>query len=140
MMKRAGGRIIGQHFAYFLFRETHHLIEIRCERVVGADVESAGQIVHDHGTYTGDEATLDTGVGSCFHLVEEGAQIAFAMCLVGVTMQTLRIGEDGIGKVVVLIDEEINFTVRLLPKRRGRMKKKNLSASSIMGIKRVLST
>ena len=29
------------------------------------------------------------------------------MRLVGVTMQTLRIGEDGIGKVVVLIDEEI---------------------------------
>ena len=48
------------------------------------------------------------------------------MCLVGVTMQTLRIGEDGIGKVVVLIDEEINFTVRLLPKRRGRLKKKKL--------------
>ena len=29
MMERAGGRIISQHFAYFLFRETHHLIEIR---------------------------------------------------------------------------------------------------------------
>ena len=31
-------------------------------------------------------------------------------------------------------------TVRLLTRRRGRLKKKNLSASSIMGIKRVLST
>ena len=78
--------VILQHIPYIFFCESCHFIELWIQRVIGADVESAGQIVHDHGTYTGDEATLDTGVGSCFHLVEEGAQIAFAMCLVGVTM------------------------------------------------------
>ena len=116
------------------------MVELLREGIVGTDVEAAGEVVHRNRADAGDETALDAGIGSCFHLVEEGAQIAFAMCLVGVTMQTLRIGEDGIGKVVVLIDEEIIFTVRLLPKRRGRLKKKNLSASSIMRIKRVLST
>ena len=140
MIEGAGSGIIGQHLSHFLLRESHHLVELLCEGIVGTNVEAAGEVVHRNRADAGDETALDAGIDSCFHLVEEGAQISFAMCLVGVTMQTLRISEDGIGKVVVLIDEEINFTVRLLPKRRGRLKKKNLSASSIMGIKRVLST
>ena len=132
--------VVFQQFPYFGFGESDHVVEYRVGALIAGDIEATCEIVHRYRADTGDETALDAGIGSCFHLVEEGAQIAFAMCLVGVTMQTLRIGEDGIGKVVVLIDEEINFTVRLLPKRRGRMKKKNLSASSIMGIKRVLST
>ncbi len=82
----AGGGVIGQHLPYFLFRESYHFVEFWGERVIGTDVEAASEVVHCNRADTGDETALDTGIGSCFHLVEEGAQIAFTMCLVGVTM------------------------------------------------------
>ena len=102
MIEGAGSGIIGQHLSHFLLRESHHLVELLRERVVSADIESAGEIVHRNGTDTCD------GIGPCFYLVEKSTQIAFAMCLVGVVAQTLRIGEDSVGEVVIFVDEKIN--------------------------------
>ena len=58
---------------------------------------------------TGDEATLDAGVSSRFHFVEESTQVTFAMRFVGIAVQAFGVGEDGVGEVVVLVDEEINI-------------------------------
>ena len=66
----AGGGVIGQHLPYFLFRESYHFVEFWGERVIGTDVEAASEVVHRNRADTGDETALDTGIGSCFHLVE----------------------------------------------------------------------
>ena len=109
VLKGAVGGIVSQHFAYFLFRKSHHLVEVRCEGVVGAYIEAAGEVVHRHGTYAGDKTTLDTGIGSRLHLVEEGAPVTFAVRLIGVTVQAFGVSENSIGEVVVLIDKEIHL-------------------------------
>lgn len=112
VVKVTVGGIIRQHLAHFLFREACHFIELRREGVVSADVESAGKVVHGYGAYACYEAALDAGISSGLHRVEKGAQIALAVSLVGVAVQAFGVGEDGIGKVVILVDEEINLLIR----------------------------
>ena len=38
--------VILQHIPYIFFCESCHFIELWIQRVIGADVESAGQVVH----------------------------------------------------------------------------------------------
>ena len=101
--------VVGEHLAHLLFGEAHHLVELWREGVVGADVESRGEVVHRDGADAGDEAASDAGVGTGLHLVEEGAQVAFAVGLVGVAHQAFGAGEDGVGEVIVLVDEEVQL-------------------------------
>ena len=109
VVEGAGSRIVGQHLAHFLFREAHQLVKLRCEGVVGADVEAAGEVVHRHGAYSCDETTLDAGISPCFYFIEESAQVAFTVRFVGVAVQAFGVGEDGVGEVVVFVDEEIHL-------------------------------
>ena len=105
--------IVGQHLAHFLLRKAHHLVETICEGVVRADIESAGEVIEGDGADPGDEDTLDSGVRSCLDRVEERAQITRAVRLSLVFIQTGGIGEDVVGEVVVFIDEEVYFRIRL---------------------------
>ena len=66
-----GGGIVSEHLAHLLFRETYHLVEFRCERVVGSDIETTCEVVHCHGTYAGDETTLDAGIGPALILLKK---------------------------------------------------------------------
>ena len=66
-----GGGIIGKHLADFFFRETYHLVKFRCERVVGSDIETTCEVVHCHGTYAGDETTLDAGIGPALIFIKK---------------------------------------------------------------------
>ena len=44
--------VISQHFTHFILGESHHLVELRRQGIVGTDVETAGQIIHGYGTYS----------------------------------------------------------------------------------------
>ena len=57
-------RIIGQHLAHFLLCESYHLVEAEGKGVVGADVESAREVIEGHGTYSCDEDSLDRRIGA----------------------------------------------------------------------------
>ena len=105
MVERAGSRIIGQHLAHFFFGETHHLVKIRFEGIVGADMKATGEVIHCYRTNTSDEAAFYTGVRFCLHLVEEGTQVAFTVRLVSIAVQAFGVREDGISKMVILIYE-----------------------------------
>ena len=109
MLERTVCGIIGQHLAHFPLCESHHLVKFRREGVVGAYIEAAGEVVHRHGTYSCDKTALDAGIGSRLHLVEEGAQVTFAVRLIGVTVQAFGVSENSICEVVVLIDKEIHL-------------------------------
>ena len=91
VVERTGGGIVSEHLTHFFFRETYHLVEFRCERVVGSDIETACEVVHCHRAYAGDETPLDAGVGSGFDFIEEGAQITFAMCFVRIAVQAFYV-------------------------------------------------
>ena len=65
--------VILQHIPYIFFCESCHFIELWIQRVIGADVESAAEVVHRHGAYAGDETTLDAGIGSGFEFNEKSA-------------------------------------------------------------------
>ena len=106
-MEWSFSRIISQHFADFVLGETHHCVEFRCEGIVGSDVETACEVVHCHGTYAGNETTLDAGIGSGFHPIEEGAQVAFLVGLFRISVNAFGIREDGIGEVVIFVNEKI---------------------------------
>ena len=77
----AGSGIIIQHCAHLFFVESGHFIKFRRERIIGSDIESAGEIVHCDGADTCHEATFDSGVRACFHRIEEAAQITGSVCL-----------------------------------------------------------
>ena len=111
MTEVAGGGIIGQHSAHFFFRKAYHFIKLGRERVVGADIEAAGEVVHGYRNYSSNETTLDAGIGSGFYFIEEGTQITFAMRFVSITSHSLSIREDSISKVVVFINEEIDALI-----------------------------
>jgi len=114
VVERTGGGIVSEHLAHFFFRETYHLVEFRCERVVGSDVETACEVVHCHWTYASNETTFDARIGTGFYLIEEGTQITFAMCFVRIAVQAFYIREDGIGEMVVFVNKEVNTLVGLI--------------------------
>ena len=51
--------IIRQHLAHFLLGESYHLVEAEGKGVVGADIESACEIIEDHRAYSCDKDTLN---------------------------------------------------------------------------------
>ena len=59
MMKLTSGTIVIQHFANILFRKSCQFVELRRSGIVGADVETAGQIVHGYRADTRHETTFN---------------------------------------------------------------------------------
>ena len=51
--------VILQHIPYIFFCESCHFIELWIQRVIGADVESAGQVVQGDGADAGHEDALE---------------------------------------------------------------------------------
>ena len=105
--------VVGEHLSHFSLRESNHLVETVVQGIVGADVEAAGEVVECHGTDTRDEDTLDTRISARLDGVEEGTQVARTVRLSLVFIQTGGIGEDVVGEVVVLVNEEINLCICL---------------------------
>ena len=105
-------RIISQHLAHFFLCESHHLVEVIVKRVVGADIEAAGEVIKGYGTDTGDEDTLDARISALLYCIEECAQVASAVSLALIFIKTCGIRKDMIGEVVILVDEEIYFCIR----------------------------
>ena len=56
--------VAGEYLSHFSLRESHHLVESVVQRIVGTDIEAAGEVVERHGTDTGDEDTLDTRISA----------------------------------------------------------------------------
>lgn len=52
--------VILQHIPYIFFCESCHFIELWIQRVIGADVESAGQVIHGNRTHSRYKTTLDS--------------------------------------------------------------------------------
>ena len=92
---------------HFRLGEAEHGVEFGPQADVGTDVEPAGHVVQRDGGYAGDEQTLQTAAFACARLQrrEEVAVEAAA-----VRERVVRLGaaggEDGVGEVVVFVDED----------------------------------
>lgn len=93
--------------AHFLLREARHFVELIGQGIVGTDVKAVGQVVHSNRTNARHEDSLQGGIGSRLDGVEELSEITCAMSFCLIAVETIRLRQDGIGEMVVLIDEEI---------------------------------
>jgi len=114
MTERTNRRIISQHLPYFFLRKSRHLVKLGTQGIVGADVETTGQIIHRHRTDTRHENTLQGCTCSRLYRIEEETQIAFAIRLLAIIGHILRLSKNLIGKMVVLIYEEIDLLTNFL--------------------------
>ena len=114
MTERTNRRIVGQHLTYFFLRKSRHLVKLGAQGIVGTDVETTGQIIHRHRTDTCYENTLQGCTCSRLHRIKEETQIAFAMRLLAITGHILRLSKNLIGKMVVLIYEEIDLLTNFI--------------------------
>ena len=101
--------IIVEHLTYFLLGEAHHGIELAMHGVVGADIKSAGEVIHRHGAHTGDEGSTNGTTATALHYVKKLAEGSRTMSLRLVGLFDGRIGQNVIGEVVVLVDEEVDL-------------------------------
>ena len=88
--------------------EAEHLIELRHQADVGADVESAGHVVHGDGRHAGNEYALHAAAVPGARL-ERGEEVAVEAAAVGKRLVRLRpaVGQYGVGEVVVLVDQHV---------------------------------
>ena len=102
--------VVSQHLPHFFRAESDDAIEQRAHADVRSDVEPAGHVVHRDGAYTRDKQAvhgrISVGSGS-FHHVEEAANEAVAVRGATIVVLFAR-GEDGVGKVVVLVNHQVN--------------------------------
>ena len=104
--------VILQHIPYIFFCESCHFIEFRSQRVIGADIESACQVIHRYRANACYEDTCQ-GIACCsLDGIEEFSEISFAMGLYAVSLFMLLVCENLVGEVVVLVNEEINLLTR----------------------------
>ena len=97
-----------QYGAHLCGGEAEHLIELRHQADVGADVEAAGHVVHGDRRHAGNEYALHAAAVPGARL-ERGEEVAVEAAAVGKRLVRLRpaVGEDGIGEVVVLVDQHV---------------------------------
>ena len=106
--------VIAQHISYFILCESCHLIEFRSQGVIGADIESACQVIHRYRANACYEDTCQ-GIACCsLDGIKEFSEISFAMCLGAVSLLMFLVSKNLIGEVVVLVNEEINLLTRFL--------------------------
>ena len=93
-------------------REAEHLVELRLEADVGADVEAAGHVVHRDGRDAGDEQPLQAARLPCAGL-QGGEEVAVEAAAMGERLVRLlaTMREHGVGEVVVLVDEHAERNV-----------------------------
>lgn len=94
--------IIIEDIIYIFRGETKHLIELWLGRDVPPYVEATCHIIERHWTHTCDENAFE----SALELLEYVAVEAFSVGHRPINLLTLLI-EHGIGKVVILVDDEI---------------------------------
>ena len=102
--------VILQHGAQFRFGEAHKAVEQRRGGDVGSDIEAARHVVQRDGAYAGDEHAFQCHVvarGEELEHVEEVSEEAFAVGGLAILVFAEG-GKDGIGEVVVLVDEEVD--------------------------------
>lgn len=114
MIERQYAGIVAQHISYFILCESCHLIEFRSQGVIGADIESACQVIHGDRANACYEDTCQSIACSSFDSIKEFSEISFAMGLCAVSLLMLLVSKNLIGEVVVLVNEEINLLTRFL--------------------------
>ena len=87
MIEWARCGVVFQHIPYILFCESCHFIELWIQCVIGADVESAGQVIHGNRAHSRHKTTLDSRVRSGLYGVEKTAQVTGAVCLASIIVQ-----------------------------------------------------
>ena len=97
-----------QDGAHLCGGEAKHLVELRHQADVGADVEAAGHVVHGDRRHAGNEHALHAAAVPGARL-EGGEEVAVEAAAVGKRLVRRRpaVGEDGIGEVVVLVDQHV---------------------------------
>ena len=106
--------------------EAEHLVEVRFQAEVLADVEAAGDVVHGDRRDTGDEQALQTATGALCAALEGGEEVAVEAAAVGEGMVRLGavIRQHGVGEVVVLVDEHVqrDALVARVPEQLGELR------------------
>ena len=106
--------------------EAEHLVEVRFQAEVLADVEAAGDVVHGDRRDTGDEQALQTATGALGAALEGGEEVAVEAAAVGEGMVRLGavIRQHGVGEVVVLVDEHVqrDALVARVPEQLGELR------------------
>ena len=102
-----------QQARHFRLGEADHLVEIRLQADVGADVEAAGDVVHGHRQHAGDEQALDAataavgaGLEGGEEVAEEAAAVGGGLVRLGTVLRRLDVGE-----AVVLVDQHVQRDV-----------------------------
>ena len=106
--------VIFNHIPCLTLGKTGDFVEICGGGVVGADVESACEVVKRNGRHTCDVQPFKSVLAAVLDGVEECAQIASAVRFVHITAELGVIRQDIVGKIVVFVDEDIDFLSCLL--------------------------
>ena len=97
--------------AYFTLCKAHQLVKLLIHAQVVANVKATGHIIHRHGRNTGDVEPCqprNLPSRSPFEQIEEVTEEAFAMRQVVIGLLP-GCSEYGVGKVVIFVDQEIDF-------------------------------
>ena len=117
--------VVTDHPAYFFRTETNDAVEFRIHADVHPDIESAGHIVHRDGTDTSDKQTVDRRIrsgGSRFDDIEKLTDETFAMGRLAITFCAIS-GKQGIGEVVVLVNQKIDARIIVTCKKTVQRRK-----------------
>ena len=89
--------------------EADHLVEVRLQADVGADVEAAGHVVHGDRRHAGDEQPLQAAAAAVGAGLQGGEEVAVEAAAMGEGVVRLGavVGEHGVGEVVVLVDDHV---------------------------------
>ena len=105
--------------------EADHLVEVRVQADVLADVEAAGDVVHGDRRHAGDEQALQTAAAAVGAGLQGGEEVTVEAAAMG--ERVVRLGavvrEHGVGKVVVLVDQHVqrNVMVARVPEQLGKL-------------------
>ncbi len=89
--------------------EADHLVEVRFQADVGADVEARGHVVHGDRRHPGDEQALQTSAAAVGAGLERGEEVAVEAAAVRERVVRLRavVRQHGVGEIVVLVDQHV---------------------------------
>ena len=106
--------VIVNHIPRLALGKAGYFVEICGGGVVGADIESACEVVERNGRHACDVQPFKSVLAAVLDGVEECAQIASAVRFVHITAELGVIRQDIVGKIVVFVDEYIDFLSCLL--------------------------
>ena len=93
--------------------EADHLVEVRVQADVLADVEAAGHVIHRDRRHAGDEQALQTTARAPRPGLQGGEEVAVEAAAVGEGVVRLRavVRQHRVGEVVVLVDQHVQRDV-----------------------------